>query len=315
VTLTVINPLVLYEPFNYTNISSPVSSNTPANWAYGGSNPNDLNVAPGNLSYPGLAASIGNSVTNGGVGLGTRRLFGATVSSEMLYFSALFRINNLGFGVWSGTAAQVGALTANDSTSFRLQVMVRSNSPSGYVLGVQKGGTGSVTTFDTTERHAGDTVFLVGKYDFTVLPNAVSLWINPDASSFGAAAEPGTGFLWQTNGTDNLAIDRFNMRQNTTASVPAAMQWDELRVGLSWASVTPLPTAPPVLINPARLTNGAFQFSYTNSGSQTGTAYASTNLTNWALTGTATQISTGLFQFTDSTATNYPRRFYQLRSP
>jgi len=44
--------LLLYEPFNYTNIGSPVSSNTPANWAYGGSNPNDLNVAPGSLSFP-----------------------------------------------------------------------------------------------------------------------------------------------------------------------------------------------------------------------------------------------------------------------
>jgi hypothetical protein len=189
-------------------------------------------------------------------------------------------------------------------------------SPSAYVIGVQKGGTGATATFDTTERHAGDTVLLVGKYDFTVSPNGVSLWINPASSTFGAASEPSTGFLLQTTGTDGYIIDRFNMRQNTAASVPAAMQWDELRVGLSWASVTPPSSeAPTVLSSPTRLTNGAFQFSYTNSSSQTGTVYASTNLTNWAVTGTATQVSTGLFQFTDPTATNYPRRFYKLRSP
>src|SRR5204863_1146620 len=108
------------------------------------------------------------------------------VSSGKLYFSALFRINNLGYGVWSGAQAQAGvqggALTANDNQSFRLAVMVKSNSPSGYVIGVQKGGSGATATFDTTERHAGDTIFLVGRYDFTVSSNAVSLWINPSAS-------------------------------------------------------------------------------------------------------------------------------------
>lgn len=308
--------LLLYEPFNYTNIGSPVTSNTPANWALNGTGADDLNVAGGSLSYPGLAISMGNSVTNGGAGQGTRRLVGASVSSGTLCMSALFRITGLGFGAWNGQATQVGALTAPDNTSFRLQVMVKSNSPSGYVIGVQKGGAGSATTFDTIERHAGDLVFLVGKYDFMTAPNRVSLWINPVSSTFGSGSEPTTGFLSQTNGPDGFAIDRFNMRQNTAASVPAAMQWDELRVGTSWAAVTPLPT--PIVTTLTSLThlpNGAFQFSYTNSYILNGSVYASTNLTNWGAIGAATQISPGLYQFTDTTATNFPKRFYQLRSP
>jgi hypothetical protein len=69
------------------------------------------------------------------------------------------------------------------------------------------------------------------------------------------------------------------------------------------------------LTNWTLLANGTFQLAYASSSGRTGNVYASTNLTNWAATGTATQVSTGLFQFTDSTATNYPRRFYQLRSP
>ncbi len=132
------NPLILYEPFNYPNIGSPVSSNTPANWAYGGANPNDLNVAPGNLSYPGLAVSVGNSVTNGGAGLGVRRLLGRELSSGAVYFSALFRINDLGYGTWNGAATQVGMLTAPNNTSHPLQVVVKYNAPSGYLIGVQK---------------------------------------------------------------------------------------------------------------------------------------------------------------------------------
>jgi hypothetical protein len=319
--LTVVTSLpstpLFYEPFDYPHIGIPVSSNTPANWAYGGNNPNDLNVADGSLAYPNLATPIGNSVTNGGAGLGVRRLLGTNLSSGVVFVSALFRVNDLGYGSWNGAAAQVGALTATDSTTFRLQILVKSNSPSGYLIGVRKGGTGTTDTYDTVERHAGDTVFLVGKYDFTTSPNSVSLWINPAASTFGAPAEPATGSLSQTTGTDGYAIDRFNMRQNTAVSVPAAMQWDELRVGLSWTSVTPSsPDAPTRLNGPTLLMNGPFQFDYANStDSRLGTVYASTNLTNWAAIGTATQVSAGQFQFSDSAASNFPHRYYKLRSP
>src|SRR5258706_6392596 len=209
--------LFLYEPFDYANIGSPVSDNTPAIWTFGGSGANDLSVVGGNLSYPGLRGPIGNSVTNGGVGLGVRRLFGTNFSSGKIYFSALFRINDLGFGAWNGLGSALGALTATDNTSFRLQVVVKSNSPSGYVIGTQKSGTGATTTYDPTERHAGDTIFLVGKYDFTVSSNAVTLWINPGTTNFGAASEPSIGFISATNGPDGFTIDRFNMTQNAAS--------------------------------------------------------------------------------------------------
>jgi hypothetical protein len=305
--------LLLYEPFAYTNIGGAVSSNTPANWAAGGTGANDLSVVAGNLSWPGLAPSIGNSVTNGGVGLGMRRLFGSNVNSGVLYFSALFRINNLGYGTWNGASAQVGALTATDSAAFRLSVLVKSNTASGYVIGVQKGGTGVTATFDTTEYQAGNTVFLVGKYDYTMSPNIVSLWINPGPSTFGAALEPTNGFVFATTGTDGFTIDRFNIRQNTAASVPAAMQWDELRIGGSWADVTPPPS--PLLIDVKKLGDGAFQFTYTNGSARSYSVYASTNLIDWSAIGAATQISSGQYEFTDPNSPEAPHRFYHLRSP
>src|SRR2546425_6642811 len=80
------NPLILYEPFNYTNVGSPVSSNTPANWTFNGNAQNDLSVESGNLSYPGLAASIGNSVTNGGDGVRAQRSRRSSSSTGPLYF-------------------------------------------------------------------------------------------------------------------------------------------------------------------------------------------------------------------------------------
>ena len=306
--------LVLYEPFDYPNIGGPVSSNTPANWTYGGGGANDLNVTSGSLSYAGLVASVGNSVTNGGAGFGVRRLFGTNFSSGILYFSALFRINDAGFGAWNGASTIVGALTPTDNNTFRLQVMILSNSPTSYLVGVEKGGTGAFASYDATEHQPGETFFLVGKYDFTTSPNSVRLWINPSPATFSLSSEPATGFLSATSGTDGYTIDRFNMRQNTTTSVPAAMQWDELRIGTSWAAVTPLPAPIPLtLTSLRRLDNGAFQFAYTNTAAQIGSVYASSDLLSWLPVGVATQISSGLYQFTDTTATNYPERFYQLR--
>jgi hypothetical protein len=307
-------PTILYEPFDYANIGSPVSSNTPANWVAGGSLPNDLNVANGNLFYPGLA-SVGNSVTNGGAGLGMRRLFGTNINSGTLWFSALFRINDLGYGTWNGAASQVGALTADNSSTFRLQILVKSNSPSGYVFGVMKNGAASGATFDTTEHHANETVLLVGKYDFTTTPNTASLWINPSSASFGIEA-PTTGFISTNSGTDGFTIDRFNIRQNTAASVPAAMQWDELRVGNGWENVTPrAPRSTSSLENFVRFADGRIQFNYLNSSGQIGHVYASTNLVDWTPLGFPAENESGIFQFIDSDATNFAQRYYQLRSP
>lgn len=228
--------LLLYEPFDYSQVGGTVSTNTSANWATGGTGANDTRIAPGSLSWPGLASPIGNSLTNGAAGLGLRRIFSPSVNSGVLYFSALFSL--VSTGQWNGASTQVGALTASDNLSFRLQVLAKTSSSSTFVFGVQKGGSGSTSTLDTTDRAVGATFFLVGKYDFTVTPNIAKLWINPDASTFGAVSDP-PGFISATTGPDNLVIDRFNMRQNTAPTVPDTLQWDELRIGLSWADVTP----------------------------------------------------------------------------
>jgi hypothetical protein len=312
--ITQTNEAMFYEPFDYSNIGGPVTSNSPANWDLNGGGPNDLNVTVGSLSYAGLPASIGNSVTNGGTGLGVRRLFGVNVNSGKIYVSALFRINDLGYGAWNGGSTLIGALTATDNQNFRLSIMAKSNSPSSYVIGVQK-GTGNGPVFDPTPHFAGETILLLGKYDFTTSPNSVSLWINPSASTFGGA-EPADGFLFANTGADGFTIDRFNMRQNTPTSVPAAMQWDELRAGFSWSEVTP--RAAPIavtLTDVAQLENGTFQFQYSASDGQSFGIFASTNLTDWVPVGTATQIAPELYQFIDPAATNFPHRFYQLRAP
>ena len=93
-------------------------------------------------------------------------------------------------------------------------------------------------------------------------------------------------------------------------------------LGVGTASRTVTITAPPpspALSSFVMLPGGLFRFNFTNSTPINFTVLASTNVTlpasNWSVLGIATIISSGVYQFTDSQATNFTRRFYQVRSP
>jgi hypothetical protein len=76
---------------------------------------------------------------------------------------------------------------------------------------------------------------------------------------------------------------------------------------------------PPILANPRTLPDGSFQFTFTNRPGAFFEVLTSTNIalpsTNWTLSGSATEVSAGLFQFTDAPATNSLPRFYRVRTP
>src|SRR5262249_17680377 len=74
---------------------------------------------------------------------------------------------------------------------------------------------------------------------------------------------------------------------------------------------------PPLLQQPTVLNNGVFQFYFTNQNVQSYEIWATTNLTlpptSWDLLGLPTPLGGGLYQFTDSAAPFYSRRYYLLR--
>ena len=79
------------------------------------------------------------------------------------------------------------------------------------------------------------------------------------------------------------------------------------------------PASEAILTSPRILTNGAFEFSFTNTPGAFFSVIAATNpalpLSTWtSLTG-LTELFPGHYQFTEPQATNSPRRFYRLRSP
>lgn len=205
-------------------------------------------ITNGNLVYPGLSNSLGNSLyippSTGNMG---RLSLPFQVSSGQCYYSFLLTVNS------------ISGLSANNADNFfagfqdtdgpqraaiaRAQAYVAATkSGSGYVLGIGK-NTPSVahTVYDTTVRNVGDVLLVVGCYDYTTTGHPASLWIDPPTNTFGAATPP-TATLVTTNGSAELnspGIQSFVLGCFTTA--PPGCQVDDLRVGLTWAVVTGAP--------------------------------------------------------------------------
>ena len=79
------------------------------------------------------------------------------------------------------------------------------------------------------------------------------------------------------------------------------------------------PAAAITLTGARKLSDGSFQFSFSNNPGAAFTVLAATNLplalTNWTSLGGVTEVSPGQFLFTDPPAANSPLRLYRVRSP
>ena len=87
----------------------------------------------------------------------------------------------------------------------------------------------------------------------------------------------------------------------------------------SLALVAAPPAGETTLSGAQSLTNGAFEFFFTNTPGAFCGVLATTEpalpQSDWITLTDATEVSPGQFQFTDPQATNTPRRFYRMRSP
>jgi len=61
--------------------------------------------------------------------------------------------------------------------------------------------------------------------------------------------------------------------------------------------------------------NGVFSLGFNGNANAVYRVWTSTNLFDWVARGAASQTSPGVFQFTDSSATNVSQRFYRVTCP
>ena len=221
--------LPLYEGFDYT-VGDNLDDQT--NWTSINSGDNVLIAGSGGLTYTGLASGdqTGNHISFDGGGIDNKIEFTGVTSGEV-YASFIFKITDQS-GITDLTDGGYFAGLAENDSSYDVRLWVHPvDNPVGTTYEISITNASSGATFAGTY-NVGDNVLIVLSYEPGV--GTVKGWVNPTA--FGGT-EPTPDFS-ETDTTAAAAIDRFIIRQDSTGETPFIL-FDELRIGSSYASVTP----------------------------------------------------------------------------
>jgi type IX secretion system substrate protein len=231
---SIIQTLPFYESFNYTAAQNLTAQ---TNWQNTTSGDEPL-IASGSLSYTGLPTSMGNSFSFDGSGKDPFVEF-SSVSRGTVYASFLFKVTDISAVTDLTDGGYFAVLGAFDA-----RLWVRANpAATGTTYDIGFGAVSSVPPVTTSTYNVGDVVFAVMSYNID--NGTVNAWINPSSGDFGASAAPVatlTGTDTAFGGTSQVAsISQFLFRQDSSGETPF-ITVDELRIGTTWASVTPTNT-------------------------------------------------------------------------
>jgi hypothetical protein len=216
--------LIFSEAFNYNtgNLTGNVNPGSSTTWTTGNS---AFSIVSGNLTYDGLTDLGGNELQiANGTATSTYITF-ANQTSGQIYYSFLFNAsaadsaNNYFTALNPGTSAPGGSSDAIDAYYYadgHIRVRAAAQSASA--------GTGPVLT-------PGTTYLIVEEIDLTA--HTASLWINP---TLGVGAPTATATL---SGITATAVDNVGFKAQSAAGGPYLV--DNLRIGTTWADVTPVP--------------------------------------------------------------------------
>jgi hypothetical protein len=190
------------------------------------------------LSYSGLQASVGNRINLTSTGTeDINKVFVPTGTTA--YMSFLLNVQNTtGLTATGNYFTGFGGTSGATVTVYFPRIYIKSGTtPGTFQVGILNTSGGVVTpTFVATEYTPGTTLFIVVKASSTAVGGVInsSLWVNP----IPGAAEPaalatnsaGTS-VWPANGIQSVIL-----RQ---AAATGNLEIDEIRAGVTWASVTP----------------------------------------------------------------------------
>lgn len=221
--------LPLYEGFDYTVAEDLNNQN---NWTGFNGGSSIAIGGPGGLTYTGLAndSQTGNHIAFQGSGQESKIEF-TPVTSGTVYASFIFQITDLSAITDLNDGGYFAAL-ANSDSSYDLRFWVHPDTDpvaSSFDIAI------TATTFNPTfagSYNTNQSVFIVMSY--TPGTGEIKGWVNP--TSLGGT-EPAADFS-ETDGDIENSIDRFVLRQDSAGETPAIL-FDELRIGTTWADVTP----------------------------------------------------------------------------
>lgn len=231
-----------YESFSYT-VAANLGDQT--NWNNYSGTDNPIDVVADNLSYSGLAASSGNAI-NMVAGFVDSQIEFTEVTSGEVYASFLVKVTDIS-NITDFTDGGYFAIFGPTTTSFSSRFWVRpATNPAGSTIDFALTNSSSGSGFGQVQ-NVNDVVLVVMSYN--VDTGVTNGWVNPSSSDFGAGSAPTPDFTATDSSPDN--INRFMLRQDSTGETPN-MVIDELRLGTTWASVTPsgaVNTDPTLVIN------------------------------------------------------------------
>lgn len=207
-----------------------------------------VSVIDGNLAN-GYDPSLGRMVAFGGGGAADAAAFklgplSSTVySNGTLFYSLLFAVvqtNGLSTAAAAGTGAFAGLHKSggNTGSGFALLKAVNGGLSNAYV-GLAYSSSGVGPAWDTHPVSTGATCLVVVAYDFVggATNDVVRLWLNPTYTTFGRDLPPApTLVVTNTAVTDVVPLSVFQLEQKTYTP---ALWVDDVRVGRTWADVTP----------------------------------------------------------------------------
>lgn len=236
-----VNATLLVED-HFTSSPGSLAGTTPAvggTWttnAQAGST--GYSIVSGGLTAPsGFSSSSGNTAKKMGVSGGEyQTAFTTQTAGSTVYYSLLLNVPTL----LANKATEVCGLTLNDGADYASIRYVNTNSESFYTLGITYRNAVS-NRMDTTQLAAGSTHLVVVSYQINSgsLNDVVNFWLDPDASTFASGTAPAP--LLTLTGAQADATSLNMLELNNASAMPVGMLFDEVRVGTTWADVTPIP--------------------------------------------------------------------------
>jgi hypothetical protein len=303
---------LLVEHFDYPDGNLGAASSGAATWTGGDSPASALAVnTAATLSYPGLFGATGSGVIFSG---GTFKKKAAPFASQSGTGTAVYVSFLLNVQTAPGTVkALVYLQNANSaSSSPPLGIFLTASSQ----IGLAKSASSPAVT--SASLGAG-THLIVARYSFLAGNDQVDLWVNP--TSLGTNPIPAaTLTTGPSSSSDAAALGHVFLNHAAAQTV-----WlDELRVGNSWAQVTPTDGSTPPPVGAPRITQAFRSGSNLVLAGTNGPAHgpydvlSSTTLALavplWPSVGTNVFDAAGNFTSTNPILLGEPQRFYAIRS-
>ena len=189
-------------------------------------------------------------------------------------------------------------------------------------VGVQKKGSGTTFVSGTPVANTNTTHLVVMRYTFQSGNDEVAVWVDPASTSYGVNPAPTTGAFAATTGGGSDMSSAITYFIIDSPGLAGPVFWiDEVRVGTTWADVTPASgstnlTGVPIITQALLTSQGMILRGSNGPSSSTYQVLASTNITlslsNWPSIASHSFDVVGNFDSTNPVTAGLKQQFFRL---